>query len=615
MPKNIKKQIKLERNRTYLAKDFDAFKSELLSYAKTYYPDNIQDFSESSLGGLLLDMVSYVGDTMSYYLDHQFQELFPTTSVETQNILRHLRSAGVPIGTVSPAVVDLELTVDIPAITVNNEVQPKRVALPVVGAGSVFISSSGIRFNLLDDINFDARLPDGNLAAEIIIKETDASGIPIMYSLTAVGTCVSGNVSSQSYIIDNTHIPFRELTLDLPDITEVISVGDIDGNRYYEVESLTQDNVFVGIPNYTADGDLVEQNLEVTPAPYRFIKIVDPTTRLTKIRFGSGDGKTLDNDIIPDPSKLSLSLYGKKNFSRFSIDPNSLLKTQTLGISPRNTTVTVSFRHLGGLDHNVGPGSINNISEQLISFPFRVDGDTATSVRNSFRVNNPDSAGGGLPAPTLDELRARVPQSRQLQSRIVSREDLLARIYTLPAVFGRVYRAGIRSNPSNSLATNLYVISQNIDGDLIVSPDSLKKNLRRYLNNFRMISDAIDVLDAMIINFGVDFSIISEPNSNKKLVIQNVVSRLIDILTVENFQIDQPIVLADIVNIIVNTPGVLSLVEMPRITSMTGVTEDRKYSSIHFNPGIHTIRGLVVGPPGSIFEMKFPDFDIIGRSG
>ena len=615
MPRNIKKQIKLERNRSYLAKDYDAFKAELLVYAKTYFPDNIQDFSESSLGGLLLDMVSYVGDTMSFYLDHQFNELFPSTAVETQNILRHLRSAGVTIENASPAVVDMDMTIDIPAISVNNEVQPKRAALPVVGQGSVFTSNTGIRFNLIEDVNFDKRLPDGNLAAEIVIKSVDGFGTPTEYSLTARGTCVSGTEVTQDYIIDNQHVPFRELNLTSAEVTEILSVSDLELNRYYEVESLTQDNVFIGMTNYSNDKDLVQQNLELTPAPYRFIKIVDPTTRATRIRFGAGDAETFDNDIIPDPSELSLPLYGKKTFSRFSIDPNSLLKTHTLGIAPLNTTVSIRYRHGGGLGHNVGAESIRNITQQIINFPLRVDTDTARNVRNSFRVNNPEAAGGGLPAPTLEDLRFRVPQARQLQSRIVTKQDLLARIYTLPSEFGRVYRAGIGHNTSNVLSTNLYVISKDINNNLIVSPDSLKKNLRRYLNTFRMVSDAIDVLDAMIVNFGIEFGIVSEPTANKKLVTQQVIDRLIQISTVENFQIDQPIVLADIVNIIVNTPGVLSLVEMPRITNLNGMIEDREYGPIQFNPDLHNMRGIIVGPPGSIFEMKFPQFDIIGTSG
>ena len=72
--KNVKKQMKQVRPRSYLNKDFDAFRAELLDYARTYFSDSISDFSEASMGGLFLEMAAYVGDVMSYYIDHQFNE-------------------------------------------------------------------------------------------------------------------------------------------------------------------------------------------------------------------------------------------------------------------------------------------------------------------------------------------------------------------------------------------------------------------------------------------------------------------------------------------------------------------------------------------------------------
>ena len=172
-------------------------------------------------------------------------------------------------------------------------------------------------------------------------------------------------------------------------------------------------------------------------------------------------------------------------------------------------------------------------------------------VRGSVQVKNSDPARGGDVAPTLDNLRSKVPSARQMQSRVVSKQDLLSRIYTLPNEFGRVYRAGIRQNPVNPLSAQLFIISRDRTGALAVSPDALKKNLSTYLNEYRLISDAIDILDASISNFTVKFTIMTAPGTNKTSVIQNTISRIKEIMTIKNFQIDQPILLDDITNVII----------------------------------------------------------------
>jgi len=237
----------------------------------------------------------------------------------------------------------------------------------------------------------------------------------------------------------------------------------------------------------------------------------------------------------------------------------------------------------------------------------------AQQVRQSVDVKNRDPARGGSYAPTLDELRNHVPTARQMQSRIVTKQDLLSRIYTIPSQFGRVYRAGIRQSDINPLATNIYIVSRNEDGRLAVSPDALKANLSTYLNEYRLISDALDILDAQIINFTVSFGVLTAPNKSKPKIVQSVISRLSDILELRNFQIDQPIVLDDIVNIIINTRGVVSLMNL-EVKPIIGSTDGRNYSSASFSFDNATKDRMIIGPPGSIFELRYPEFDIIGSA-
>jgi len=611
---DIQKKIKKERTRNFLARDFGGFRQELLQYARTYFPNKIQDFSEASFGGLLLDMAAMVGDTMSFYLDHQFNELNPQTAVENNNILRHLRNAGVKITGVAPSSVIVDFYIEIPAdkkedgtFTVRNS------CLPVIQPGTVLESATGIKFNLVEMIDFSETKLNGDFKAQVVLGEVTETGSPATYIMILPGLCVSGEETVETFSFGTDSVPFRRITLGTSNITDIVDVTDSDGNKYYQVESLSQDTVFKGVLNFSEDGRLVPYNLEVIPCPYRFVSNFDPITKLTTFAFGPGDAESLDDDIIPDPSKLSLELYGKTSFSRFSIDPNSLLETQTLGISPRNTTLRVSVRAGGGLSHNVPAESIRFVRTLKMDFRKSPTASDATFVRSSIDVKNQYPARGGDAAPTLDDLRRRVTASRQMQSRVVTKQDMLARIYTLPSKFGRVFRAGIRENPTNPLSSQIHVISRDENSNLAIAPDTLKINLSEYLNEHRLVSDAFDVLDAQIINFIVRFGIVTQPNANKVLVVDNVIKRLSNILTIDNFQIDQPILLDDIVNIIINTQDVISLVSLD-VLPITGDQQGRIYSSETFNFKNSTRNRAIIGPPGSIFELKFPKFDIIGNA-
>lgn len=609
---DIKKKIRPERNRSYLNKDFDSLRAELLRYARTYFPDKIKDFSEASLGGLLLDMAAFVGDVNSFYLDHQFNELNVETAVETTNIERHIRNAGVKITGASPAFTPVTVYIEVPAeILSDDTTRPQRSALPIIGKGTVFTANNGVTFELVDDLNFAETDVNNVIKAESVIAETDSSGRPLSYVIYLTGDTISGKVTTETFSISNSFVPFRTITLSQDNITEIISITDSQGNIYYEVESLTQDTVFKGILNKNDDDELVKENLEIIPAPYRFTSSTSFRTGLTTIQFGSGKADSIDDDVIPDPSELALPLFGKRSFSRFSINPGNLLNTQTLGISPVNTTITVQYRYGGGLRHNVAAETIRTVTSLNIKFKGGVSASTAQFVRASIDVTNISPASGGENPPTLFELRDKVPAARNSQARIVTREDLLARVYTMPSNFGRVFRAGIRSNPNNPLATQLFIVSRDVNSNLITSPDSLKKNLRVYLNQFRLISDAIDILDAQVIDIGVKFSVVADPAANKNAIVQTVISNLATYFDISNFQIDAPIVISEAQNIIINSPGVISLTGL-EIFNRAGIIDNRAYSNISLNIPANTFRGLVIPPPGGIFQMKYPNVDIIG---
>ena len=602
--------LKSVRQRRYLNKDFQSLRADLFEYARTYYADRINDFSEASMGGLLLDFAAYVGDVTSFYLDHQFSELDPATAVEDINIERALRAAGVDITGAAPAVVEMVFFIEVPGLISTEGFGPNPHYLPVIKENTVVVANNGVEFTLTEDLDFSTTGTSGDLVADIVIGQTDSNNQPISFVLSLTGVCVSGKIANDIFNVEG-FVPFRRLGLTKASVSEILSVKDGNGNKYYEVDSLAQDVVYRGILNKNEDNQLVEDNLEVLPAPYRFITQTSLATRTTTLIFGGGRADSLEDDIIPDPSDFAIPLYGKKVFSRFSLDPNRLLDTPTLGTAQSDTAVTVSYRYGGGLSHNVEAEAINTLSTLLMQFPDTALAGLASAVRTSTDVINPEGASGGDNALTSDELKGLIQSARNAQSRIVTKSDLLARVYTMPSNFGRVFRAGIRAAPNNPLTSQLFIIGRNSKGQLALTQDSLKKNLKIYLNQFRLISDAIDILDSAVINIGINFEIIVDVSLDKQQVLQAVLIKIKNYFGTKNFNIDQPIVLSDVVSTIYNNDGVVAVNEL-QIQNITGELSDRTYSNVAFNVKTNTYKKIIIPPPGSIFEVKFPNSDIQG---
>ena len=605
-------ELKQIRTRGYLAKDFDAFRSQLLQYARLYYPDRIQDFSETSLGGVFLDLASYAGDIMSFYLDHQYGELDPNTAVETDNIERLIRSSGVTIVGASPALVDVTIYIEVPAFTFNDSIVPSPEALPIIKENSIFNSTSGISFNLLADIDFSKKRSDGTYAATVQVGRINDSGAPISFIMSLDGTCISGTQTSET-ITFGEFVAFPSFTLSQPNITDILTITDDQGNSYYQVSSLTDDVVYRNVLNTARDAGEISEALKVVPAPYRYISIVDLATRSTRLIFGSGDDTSLENDAVPDPSDFAISLPYSKTFSRTSINPLQMLKTKTLGIYSANSQATVTYRYGGGLSHNVPPETINIINQLLINFPLNPTVDITSFVRGKLSVLNKKQASGGEDAPSIDQLKSLVPSAKNAQERIVTKEDLLSRVYSIPSNFGRVYRAAVRSNPNNPLSTQLFIVSRTPESKLITSADTLKENLKKYLAPYRLVNDAIDILDAYIINLSLLFEVVIDPSLNRQLVLQAVLRSLTEKLNINNFSIDQPIVISDIQNLIYVTPGVLSVTNL-EFRNYVDTVNNRSYSDVTFDVKNNIRKGILYPPPGGIFEFRYPDYDIIGRT-
>lgn len=611
-PKRITKEV---RQRKYLARDFDGLRSTILEYARQYYANRIEDFSEASMGGLFLDMAAYVGDNLSFYLDHLYGELSPETATENASLERALRNAGVPITGAAPATVEVTIYIEVPVAAIGDD-GPDITLLPTIKEGTIFVSASGVPFTLIEDIEFSIDpAADGtyilNPAVVKRIGRRRPDGIITSYFLSLTGLCISGRETREVQTFGN-FVAFRRVQLSQPNVSEIVRVYDDYGNTYYEVGSLTHDVVYRNVLNTSEDSDLVKDGLRIIPAPYRFLKTTDLSTRQTTLIFGGGSSSTIEDDVIPDPSEFAISFPYSKTLGRVALNPEKLLTTNTLGVTAENTNVTIVYRYGGGLSHNIAPNSLTSISTLNTIFPLNPPNNQASKVRNSIEISNVNAATGGEDSLTVRELVSLIPSIKNSQERIVTKEDLLARVYTMPSNLGRVFRAAIASNPSNPLSTQLFIISRDNNQRLILSPDTLKINLRKYLNSYRMISDAIDILDAKVINLQLKFTVIVDPSLNRTTVLSAILTKLQNKFEVKKMYIDQPIVISEIVNLIYTVQGVIA-VDSINFSNISGVVDNRAYSDVTYDIKNNTKRQMIFPPTGGIFEMRYPVDDIIAK--
>ena len=612
MAQNIKKEVQKNKSISYTNKDFNSLRQELQNHMLTHFSDNIIDFSDSSLGGMLLDLGAYVGDVMTYYMDHQFNENSIENAVERKNVERLIRESGLEIPSASPSFVEVELSIVVNAeLNSSGDYQPRTLDLPVIKKNSIFSSTSNIDFALLEDVDFSKKDDSGALLALIEIGLIRNNN-PVNYILKRKGMTSSATSSSENFVIEDKLVPFRTITLSQGSVNEITSIIDSSGDRYYEVDALSQDTVYTYYDNSAYDLINVPFRMEIQHAPKRFIKNRSVNSGLTTIRFGSGDEQNFDEDIIPDPSEHAIKMFGdKETLPSIAIDPSSFLDTQTLGISPRNTTLVVNYTHGGGLVHNVSAGEVNSIKTLLTTFKTGTSISSEVNVRGSLTVSNPKRASGGEDEPTLDDLRNIAIFNRNAQNRIVTREDLIARIYSMPSSFGRVFRAAVADNPRNPRGAQIFLISRDSSSKLITTTDTIKKNLVTYLNRFRLVSDSIDVLDAAILNFAINYTVTIEKGFLGEIVLNSINSKLQKYVSIANTQIHKPLITGELQNLIQNTPGVVSVINM-NVNSKSGTIDGNPYSPVSFKTADLLDRGFIFPPVGGIFELKYPNEDIVG---
>jgi len=628
--KVVKKEV------SYLGRDFSSIRQNLIEFAKTYFPNQYNDFNESSPGMMFIEMASYVGDVLNYYVDNQYRETLLNYAEEKKNVYNIAQSYGYKPKTAVPATVELEVTQIVPAKESATDEADLDYA-GVVSTNGIVSSDTGVDFTLLDQVDFRVSSSLDPLDIELI---QPPGATPEQYLLKKKVLAKSGTTTSQTFTF-NSAKKFDKITLGNTGVTEIVSIVDSNGNTWYEVPFLAQDTVFETIENTSLNDPTYSQYQNDTPymlrlikSSRRFITRVTEDDR-TEVRFGAGISDNPDEVIIPNPDNVGSALgFGVSKLDE-SFDPSNFMKTKTYGLAPANTTLTVTYRYGGAVEHNVRANSIT--SGKNITFTIdsgNLDSTKVQTAEDSLSFNNILPATGGASKETLTEIKQNALANLNTQNRAVTRQDYLTRVYSLPQKYGNIAKAYIvqdeqyETNDDGEIATipnpfamNMYLLGYDEDRKLTSVNNAVKQNLKMYLSQYRILTDAINLKNAYVINIGVRFAIIKQRGYNQSQVLFNCVQAVKKHFDVSKWQINQPIVLSDIAYQISLVDGVASVVP-PRSNNPNNqliVIENKATTSQGYSGNVYDVqtatRNGVVYPSldPSIFEVKFPNQDILGN--
>jgi len=611
----------------YLNLDFKGFKDKLNTFSSVYFPDISNDFNESSPGQMFVEMSAYVGDVLSYYIDNSLRESLLLHAQERSNVMDISKGLGYKPLASAPSMVDLDIYILLPSNGTGNVSSPDWRYAPLVqenlvaqtnGEASPFFTLAPVDFRYSSSID----------PTEVSIYKIDGDGNPETYLLRKSVTAKSGTIKYKSFSFQNPK-KYDKVIIGDKNIIEILDCRDGDGNRWYEVDYIAQNLIYEETQNTRIIDPEFSQFNEVTPyllklrkTGRRFTSDLNEELK-TVINFGAGNSNIADELLIPNPGNMGLSLpYGNISNLDNAWDPQNAMFTRAYGQAPANQILQFKYVVGGGIKDNTRAGTIREVTS--VNFNMDTDGlsgPTIQFVKKSIAVSNPEPATGGKGLESVEEMRQNAMAFYAAQSRTVTREDFIARLYSMPAKFGNVAKCFIIQDEQisqetgadliNPLALNLYMLSYNQSGNLTQANSATKENVRNYLSKYRMLTDAINIKDGFIINLGINYSIIPLPGYNSSEVILKVNRVLAKIFDIRNWQFNEPIFLANIATEIDKVDGV----QTAQSLDVYCKHEVGSGYSGNFYDVREATKNKIVYPSQdpAIFEIKYPAIDIRGR--
>lgn len=607
----------------YLGRDFDSLKGNLIEFAKVYFPEINSDFSDSRPETMLTEMSAYVGDVLSFYTDRALKEALSATANETESIYAAASFYGINPRQGTAATVELEVFQLIPNIKIDGVNQPDYSYALTVDEKAQFSSStnSSVIFRFLFPVDFKSA--EGRESSPY---SYNLSNDPEWWLLKKKTLAKSGEVVTTTRTF-TTAKAYDIITLSDDNISGILDIVDSDDNKWYEVDSLAQDVRLLTVPNVSRFSNNLSQHEDDTPylikikkTPRRFISKVLSNDSLV-IQFGSGTTSLNDEDLVPNQKNIRNTSADFERTLDLAIDPNNFLRTSAYGAAPNNTTLTVRYIKNLGLVENAPAGTINT----LVSLPLSIeeaglDQSILNRVRSSVTVNNPTAATGAVGKKPVTELREDIKSSLSAQKRVVTKSDYILRSLSMPERFGSIAKVFMGGDTqlndgeivANPLALNLYLLSYTDEGKFNTANMATKTNLKTYLKHFRVATDAVNIKDAAIINFAIEFSIVVDPSSDSAEgdILLRCVDAIKTLFKPENMEIGTPIILSTIRRVIENVPGVMSSNNI-RIKNKYSTTQG--YSGFKYDIESAKKNGIILPSKyPSVFELKFADTDIVG---
>ena len=659
----------------YLNRDFASLRQALVEFTKTYYSNTYNDFSEASPGMMFIEQAAYVGDILSYYTDAQLKESFINLASNKNNIYQLAQNLGYKPKISTPASVTLTLYQTLPSkwMSSNNTItnyEPDFDYALKINEGMLVGSNSNqnVEFLTTDFVDF----ADEN-NREVSVFTVDASNNPITYLITKKVSAISATRYTQTFDVGEFK-PNPTFRLTSTNFIKIESVKDSDDTTYYEVPYLAQEMVYIKSPNEAYN----EPILATANSPKYILKLQQTNKRFTtrlvdeqtiELRFGSGNESTPDELLIPNTKNVGLGLNNSINRMGESFDPSNFLKTNTYGIAPAQTTLTVNYLAGGGIQSNVPQGDLTKIkavsfNDDILAFT-EINFPVYNEARRSLVVENIEPATGGKGFETIEEIRENAIATFGAQNRAVTKKDYEVRALAMDTMFGGVAKVYVEQdgsidtsaaqqvlrNPSvkkdftnlvkglkgasddeitsaldsflktkqtfavesNPFAINMYLLGYDSNNKLTTLNATVKQNLKTYLEEYRLLTDAINLIDGYVVNIGVNFDITVFANYNKREVVLKCVQVVTNYFDINKWKMNQSINLSELELELANVDGVSSVpkVEIVNLADSTGLT----YSQYSYNI-VEATRNKIVYPSldPSIFEIKYPNKDIKGRA-
>jgi hypothetical protein len=589
----------------YTSRDFQTIKDDLVEHAKRYYPNTYKDFSEASFGSLMMDTVAYVGDILSFYLDYQANESFLDTAAEFDNVIKIGNQFGYKHSSANSSTGIASFYISVPANA--TALGPNATYLPVLKKGSVFSTRNNTRFILNDDVRFD------NPNNEIRILRTEpTTGRPLYYAVKALGPVISGVIDSETITI-GAYEKFRKVTLSQLDIVEILSVTDSEGHEYYEVDFLSQNIIYRSVTNKNAnDSVLAKEVLKPFMVPRRFV--IQKSLRETILQFGASSEAYINdtNTMLTEPSKVVLNMHGKDYISSTYFDPTRLATSDKFGISPSNTTLTITYRYnISNSFNNFSVNSLTDVVAANLQFKNEssLDSELVSIVKNSIEINNEAPILGDNTEVDSEDLKVRIKNTFATQNRAVTKSDYTSLIYSMPSKYGSIKRVNIvRDDNSLKRNLNIYVVCSGEDGFLTAPNISVKNNIKTWISKSKMINDSIDILDGIIVNYGITFQAVGRADRAKYDILNDAIAQLKRDFSLLP-EIGETFSISNVYDSLKKVDGILDVTRVVIEEKVGGVYSDASFS---FKENTSADNRYIKVPLNVILELKYPNDDIKG---